>query len=132
MHADLYNNAKNVVAIVTTTLSGNDATVGVIIDTDGFESGTITLLATAVTTGEVEITSISESADSGMSGETVIPAARLIGASAAVTTANTLDEVGFVSTERYVRLTVTGADSAALTFVALCTLADPSSADIRG
>lgn len=132
MHKDLYNNAKNVVAIDATTLAGDDATVGVIIDTDGFESGTITLLATAVTTGDVTITSISESSDSGMSGATVIPAERLIGAPVAVAAANTLDEVGFVSTERYVQLTTTGANSAALTFVALCTLAAPSSASIRG
>lgn len=132
MHRDLYNNAKTVVAVNTTTLAADGDTVGAIIDTDGFESGKITLLATAVTTGDVTISKIQESADSGMSGATDIPAARLIGTASAVTAANTLNELGFVSTERYVQVTITGANTSVLSFVSTCELADPSSASVRG
>lgn len=131
MHKDLYNNAKSVVAVPLTILVSNGDTVGVIIDTDGFESGTITLLATVVTTGDVTISSIGESSESDMTGETPIPAARLIGTASGVTSANTLDELGFVSTERYIRVTVTGANTSALSFAALCTLADPSNAPVE-
>lgn len=132
MHKDLYNNAKTVFAVDATTLAGDGNTVGVIIDTDGFESGKLTIIATAVTTGDVTFGTIEESSDSAMSGATAIPVERIIGAPAVVDTVNTLSEIGFVSTERYVRLNVTGANSAALTFVATCELADPSSASVRG
>ena len=132
MHKDLYNNAKTVVAVVATTLAGDGDTVGAIIDTDGFESGKVSVIATAVTTGEVLISKIQESSDSGMAGATDIPAARIIGTAAGVDTVNTLNELGFVSTERYVQVTITGSDTSVLTFVALCELADPSSASIRG
>ena len=132
MHKDLYNNAKTVMAVNATTLAADGDTVGVIIDTEGFESGKVSLLATAVTTGDVTISNIQESADSGMSGATDIPVARIIGSASAISAANVIDELGFVSTERYVQVTVTGANTSVLTFVALCELADPSSASVRG
>lgn len=130
MHKDLYNNAKTEVAVDFTTLAGDGNTVGVIIDTDGFESGKFTIVAAAVTTGDVSFGSIEESSDSAMSGSTAIPAIRLIGAPVAVDTANTLSEIGFVATERYVRLNVTGANTSVLSFLATCELGNPSSAPV--
>lgn len=130
MHKDLFNNAKNVIAIPGTVIAGNGDTVSSIIDTDGFESGTITLLTTAYTSGNIVIASIAESEDSGMAGETDIPAIRLIGTPAAITAADVLVELGFVSTDRFIRVTITGADTSVMAVVALVTLADPSSAPV--
>jgi len=132
MHKDLYNNAKSVVAVVFTTLAGDGDTVGAIIDTDGFESGKISLLATAVTTGDTTISNIQESSDAAMSGATDIPVERIIGTAAPVTAANTLNELGFVATERYVQVTITGANTSVSSFVATCELGNPSSASVRG
>lgn len=130
MHKDLYNNAKTVIAVEATLITSDGDTVGVIIDTDNFESGKISLIVNLLTTGDVTISKIQESADSGMSGATDIPAARLIGTAVAVTAINTLNELGFVSTERYVQVTITGANTSVLSFISLCELADPSSAPV--
>lgn len=131
MHKDLFNNAKNVIAIPGTVIAGNGDTVSLIIDTDGFESGTVTLLTTAYTSGNVFIASIAESSDSGMAGEVDIPAIRLIGSPLPITATDTLVELGFVATDRFIRVTITGADTSVMAVVALINLADPSSAPIE-
>lgn len=131
MQRDLYNNAKNVIGLKTQVISADAANVGEIIDTQGFESALISLVTGVVTTGDIVITSIGESDDAGMSGETNIPAARLFGTATAITASDTVDEIGFVTTKRYVRVTYTSANTASLTCGSVVTLGAPVVASVR-
>ncbi len=130
MQKDLYNNVKSVVAFQTGTIS-DGANNGVIIDTLGYEAGTIALITGTATAGDVTI-NINESDDSGMSGATAIPSARLLNTATAVSTANSVDELGFVCTKRYIRVDFVGANSANLQATGVCNLACPHSAPVRG
>jgi|VirMetMinimDraft_7_1064189.scaffolds.fasta_scaffold07310_5 hypothetical protein len=126
MERDLVNNTTTLVAVPAQVVSGDGAIVGAIIDTLGYEAGKFSVATGAVTTGDIALTSIEESDDSGMSGSTVIPAERLIAFdTTAITTANTVAEGGFVATGRYVRLTVTGANTASFLAGATCELGAP-------
>ena len=131
MQKDLYNNAKNVVALKLQTINSDTATVGEIIDTQGFESGMISSVSGVVTAGDIVITSISESDDSGMVGATVIPAERLLGSATAIAVADTVDEIGFLAVKRYVQVTYTTANSANLTVGSVVALGNPNIASIR-
>ena len=131
MHKDLYNNCKTVLSLATVALASDADTNGIIIDTDNFESGKVSLITGAYTAGNIVISAINESDDSGMAGATAIPAERLIGTATAVSVTNTVDELGFVSTKRYVQVVYTTADTADLTATSTVELGDPSSADIR-
>ena len=130
MQKDLYNNVKSEIALETATIS-DGANAGVIIDTQGYESGTVVLASGTWTAGDATI-NINESDDSGMSGATAIPAERLIGTASAVATANTIDELGFVAVKRYVQVDFVGANSANLQVTGVINLGDPSVASVRG
>jgi hypothetical protein len=132
MTKDLVNNTTTVVAVPAQAVSSDAPIVGVIIDLDGYEAGKFSLATGAVTTGDIALTSIEESADSGMSGSTLIPAERLIALdTTAITTANTVTEGGFISNFRYVRLTVTSDNTASLLAGATCELGCPNGAPTK-
>ncbi len=113
MHRDLYNNTINPIGLNTQTFAADADNTGNIIDTQGYESGLVILILGTVTTGDIIITKVQESADSGMSGATDIPAARILGTAVALDTANTTNQTGFVSTLRYIQVTYTTANTAA-------------------
>ncbi len=131
MTKDNVNNTSTIIGLASQAIAGDAAQVGEIIDTLGFESGKFSLSTGAVTTGNIAFTQIAESADSGMSGETVIPDERLINKDVtAIATANTTVEVGFIANLRYVRLTATSAGTAALLTSAVCELGHPNNAPV--
>lgn len=133
MNRDIFSNTVTKVALAPQALSSDTATAGIIIDTDGYESGVIELLTGAVTAGDIIITKIEEGDDSGLSDAADIPAARLIGASqvAAIDAANTANGLGFVTTKQYVRATFTTDNSANLLAGAVCVLGHPHTANVR-
>ena len=133
MEKDLFSNVITKVALAPQALSSDTATAGVIIDTQGYESGVIELLTGAVTAGDIIITKIDEGDESNLSDATAIPAARLIGASdvAAIDAANTVNGLGFLATKRYVRGTFTTDNSANLLAGAVCTLGDADASNVR-
>jgi len=132
MQNDLYNNVKSVVALNHQTINTDVDTVGVAVDTLGFESAIASVKTGAVTAGDVTISAVLESDDAGMAGATAIPANRLIGSASAVSTANTIDEIGFVADKRYVQVQVTTANTADLAVGANVILGDPATASVRG
>ncbi len=132
MQKDNVNNTTTKVGFGTQTIS-DGTTAGAIIDTLGYESGKFSLIAGAVTAGDVTFVSIEESNDSGMSGSTLIPAHRLIAVDVTPLTAvNQVAETGFVSVKRYVRMSVIGANGADLIATATCELGDPVVASTKG
>ena len=115
MMQDNYSKSLAKVALGCIVINTDNTTTSVIIDTAGFESGKFVLFTGVITAGDVTITKIQESDDSGMSGATDIPTARLIGtAGTAITVAETTHELGFVADTkmRYVQATFTTANSA--------------------
>jgi hypothetical protein len=131
MQKDLYNNVKTEIALKLQTINTDTTTVGEIIDTQGYESGKVALLAGTVTAGDLTVAEIQESDDAAMAGETAIPAARLIGSFTTVDTSDTLDEVGFITTKRYIRVTALSANSANLVAGATVELGSPKVASVR-
>ena len=128
---DLYNNVKGVIALVPQAIASDTDTVGVIIDTLGYESVKLSLSTGAVTAGTVVIKEVNESDSSSMASETVIPAGRLTGTIATVSTANTINEIGIYPVKRYIRVEVTTASSADLVVAGLCDLGHPAIASVR-
>lgn len=115
MQRDIYNNTKAVLSLAPVSLSSDTATTGIIIDTQGYEAGKIVLQTGVVTAGDITITKIQESDDSGMSGATDIPSTQYEGAiGTAVDATNTTVEVGFWRNKRYIQVTYTTANSANL------------------
>lgn len=115
MTKDLTNKTITKIALAPVSIATDTDTAGIIIDMDGAESGKLSLLTGIVTAGDVAIKDIQESADSGMSGATVIPDERLINKDTdAITTSNTVKQVGFIANYRYVQVTVTTDNSANL------------------
>lgn len=128
MHRDLRHNVE-VKAALNIAAFASDADVnGIIIDTQGFESGMVVLRTGAVTDGDIVVKEIQESDASDMAGEEAIPAARLLDDFVALDGANGMTKVGFVCTKRYIRVVFTTDNSADLTAGALCLLGHPHKA----
>jgi len=127
MHTDLYNITKSLVGLSIQTIATDTDTNGAIIDTQGFESGKVVLASGVITAGDITIKEIQEDSDITMASATVIPAERLIGTPAVMTASDSVSELGFVSTKRYVRVVFTTANSADLTVGANVELGSPVS-----
>ena len=131
MQKDLYNNVKSVNALSTQLINTDTATAGEIIDTQGYESCMVNLKAGVVTAGTVIISSIEEGDDSALSDTANIPAARIQGTLTALTAADGINEVGIISTKRYIRINATTATSANLTVGGSAVLGNPNVRSIR-
>ena len=133
MQTDSYNNVKTEIALKLQTIASDTTTVGEIIDTQGYDSGKIALLTGTVTLGDIIIAEIQESDADDMAGETAIPAARLLGSFTLLEAADddTVAEVGFITTKRYIRMTATTGSSANLVCGATVELGSPAVASIR-
>lgn len=115
MNKDINSIVKTVNAKTSETISNTTPVAGEIIDTLGFNSVSFALMCSAHTTGDVSISQIEESDDAGMSGATVVPAARLIGSLPNVDAAGESAQVGVVASKRYLQATVVGANTPSLT-----------------
>ena len=111
MHKDLYNSTSPVVAVPSAAVSSDTGLVGVILDTQGYESAIVNTFIGAWTAGDV-IASVTESDDAGMSGAVAIAGDFLIGAPTAIGSANAMDTFGIVCTKRYIQVTMTSDNSA--------------------
>jgi len=131
MNQDIYNNVKEFVGVAPIKILADGAVVSEIIDTLGFESGEFNLALGVVTTGDLTITSIQESDDSGMSGGTDIPAARLLNTPVTLDTTEDIDTLGFVSTKRYITATITGANTSVMLASGIFVLSHPQYATTR-
>lgn len=132
MNRDIYNNTKAAIALAPVALSSDTATAGIIIDTAGYEAGKVVLMTGAVTAGDITITKIQESDDSGMSGATDISSTQYRGAiGTAVDSANTTAEVGFWRNKRYIQVTFTTDNSADLVAAAFVEFGVPEFASTQ-
>jgi hypothetical protein len=113
MHKDGISRTETKVALAPVVLAADTTTTSVTIDTRGYESLVLSVVAGIVSAGDVVISAVSESADSGMSGSTAVPAARLIGtlAATAADTTNDVASVGVVANLRYVNCVLTSDNS---------------------
>jgi hypothetical protein len=114
MHKDGVSRTNSNIALKLQTISSDTATNGEIIDSQGYESLKLITAVGTVSAGDVTVSAIKESDDSGMAGATDVPTARLIGTNATLDTSDTLDEIGVVLHKQYVRATYTTANSANL------------------
>ena len=131
MEKDIYNNSLAKLALAPVSLSSDTTTQGIIIDTQGLESGKLFLSTGVVTAGDIIIAEINESDASDMAGETVIPAGRLRGTFTTLDGNNETNEVGFWCTKRYIRAEFTTANSANLLATAFVELGHPHAASVR-
>ena len=113
---DLHHGSVAEVAFKTYLFAGNEAKVGEIIDTLGYESIEYYIISGTLTTGTFT-PSIEDGDDSALSDAAAISADYLLGtyadATLAVTDDDTTKQIGTVGKKRYQRLTITGADTAA-------------------
>ncbi len=122
---DIRSNLQETLAFLH-IFTGNEVKTGFTIDTANFELGLMfDFLVTVRTVGDFSL-ALFESDDSGMSGEVAITGDKLIGTlptAVAVATAEgaILPTVGVISNLRYVRVTVTGANSSAGTVAVIAT-----------
>lgn len=131
MQRDLVNNSESKVALAPIVLNSDTINVFAIIDTRKYSSGKVILNLGVVTAGDIVITEIQESDDSGMSGETAIPTARLIGSLTTLDTTADKTELGFITTKRYIRVTATTANSANLLANCIVELSNPDQAPTK-
>lgn len=130
MSYDQKNDLKQVVALTTSTISSDTATNGAIIDTMGYKSVTIFLQAGVVTTGDITLTSITESNDSGMAGATTMASEQLIGlpADTKCDATGETSRIGCLPRKRYIRAVYTSANTASLVISSLAVLGRPEHA----
>lgn len=108
MHKDLYHCVKPVNGLTSVASTGAEEISGTIIDTEGYESGQIAVIVTALTNGTAKIKEILESdvaTDTAgvLDDATVIPADQLIGDYTVELDVAGVHDVGFVRNKRYVQ-----------------------------
>ena len=131
MQKDLYNKVISKLALAPIVLNSDTDNAFAIIDTQGFNSAKVILKVGVVTAGDITIKEVQESDDSGMSGETPIPTARLQGDLETLDTSGTFTELGIIPTKRYIRVVATTANSANLLADCTVELGDPDQAPVR-
>lgn len=130
MIKDLYNNVKMENALDATAIGTDTDTNGAVIDTQGFQSGVISLKLVAYTDGAA-VGKVQEGDSSDGSDMADIPAARVIGGGASLGAANEVDKIGYVSNKRYVRVVVTTTGTTTgLTASAVSVLADAENSPV--
>lgn len=105
---DLKSSVASEVALDFQTISSDTTTVGNIIDTQGFESATFSLVTGALTDGDYALT-IEDGEDSGLSDGSAVNSDFLIGALPAFTDDgddNLSLDLGYVGKKRYVRVSI--------------------------
>lgn len=114
MQFDIYNGVTPKVGLNTAAISSNTTTNGVIIDTLGYGALAFVLNVGARTDGSYTL-ALTHGDDSGLSDGAAPDASDINGAASAVTSAQTLQKLGYVGNKRYVRASVvsTGVTSGA-------------------
>ena len=128
MNQDSMHEHNNFIALENTVVAGDGTTVGEIIDTFGFESFTFLLMTGAGVTGT--LTPLLESSSDAAFGSDVnaVEDKNLLGTEAAAAFAGAGDsdktsKIGIINldpTQRYVRLSIVGTDTAAGAIAAQC------------
>jgi len=109
---DLVHNLKTVTALKPVALSGTTNRVGVIIDTQGFESIAFHVLAPDIQASSLAASLLLEDGDNdALSDDAPVPAANIIGDLADTTLSPTTDgnanlKVGVIIRKRYIRATL--------------------------
>lgn len=110
MSEDLHANVKISKALALTAVSGNGATAGSIIDTQGFGNTEFAIISGTLTDGTYT-PSLTEGDDSALGDGATVAAAEILGtialATFALTDDNTVKKIGYKGNKRYVRLTIT-------------------------
>lgn len=103
---DLHHKVSQSAGLTSQTIATDTTTVGEIIDTAGFTVLEFLLLSGTITDGAYAV-SMTESDDSGMSGETAVSAAETLGdADYALADDDTAKRIGYIGKKRYVRLAI--------------------------
>lgn len=115
MRESIYSSVKAVAAVPVTAVSADGATNGTAVDLRqvdyNFRVASLVLLTGTLTDGSYTV-GVEESAD-GTTGWTAVPADRLQGSTAAITTSDTVAQIGVVpnpGSARFLRAVVTAAD----------------------
>lgn len=130
MNKENWDIVKEEIALAPIAIVTDTVTVGLTIDTEGFESITFNLMLGVTGSGDVT-QAIYESDDSGMSGEALVPASHLLGAYVALDTAGTINSVGAVITKKFTRAKYTSANSAATVAAGTAILGHPHRGTVR-
>ncbi len=131
--ADLESRIKEVSALAPVAITTDTTTAGSIIDTAGYSSLVFLLHAGVVTDGTYT-PALKHSADSGMSGEVVVPDADLLPAAtgqeatAAVSASSGVSKIGYNGGLRYVTCDIVSAStsSGVAGFSVMAVLGNPS------
>ncbi len=126
---DLHNQIDERVAKATVAVVADTAIAGNIIDTKGYESIEFVVQAGIVSAGDVT-PSLFDGDDSGLSDVAAVSAANTLGALVTLDTTDDITRFGYVGKKRYVRVTLTGANSANLTAGVIAILSNPRSAPV--
>ena len=126
---DLHNQIDERVAKATIAVVADTAIAGNIIDTKGYESIEFVVQAGIVSAGDVT-PSLFDGDDSGLSDVAAVSAANTLGALVTLDTTDDITRFGYVGKKRYVRVTLTGANSANLTAGVIAILSNPRSAPV--
>jgi hypothetical protein len=114
MAKDLANKIVPAVGVPAQAIAGDGDIVSEVLDVSNFYAGVIHLFTGAVTTGDVTITKIEESADQAFTVPVEIPNTRYWGTPVALDAANASDYIGFDAELPFVRFTITGANTASM------------------
>ena len=126
---DLHNQIDERVAKATVAVVADTAIAGNIIDTKGYESLEFVLQAGIVSAGDVT-PSLFDGDDSGLSDVAAVSAANTLGALVTLDATDGITRFGYVGKKRYVRVTLTGANSANLTAGVIAILSNPRTAPV--
>ena len=117
------SNYKPKLVLAPVAIAADGVVTSLVIDTLGFDSVTLELIAGVVTTGDFSLTSIAESLVVGMTASTAIPATHY-GSLISVDTTNDLVRTWFLPSKRFVQITFTGANTSVLLVTANVLLGD--------
>lgn len=124
MIKDLYNNAKVETALDLVVMSSTSDFNGNAIDTQGYESGIVTVQCTAYTSGSVVIR-MQDSAD-GSTGWADIASALVVGKVDGLGAVDEIAKVGYVANKQFVRVVAGGGTATVATVIGTSVLSDQS------
>lgn len=126
---DLHNQIDERVAKPTVAVVADTAIAGNIIDTAGFESLEFVVQAGIVTAGDVT-PSMFDGDDAALSDAATVASDFRLGSLVTLDATDDITRFGYVGKKRYVRVTLTGANSADLTAGVIAILSNPRSAPV--
>ena len=117
------SNYKPKLVLAPVAIAADGVVTSIVIDTLGFDSVTLELIAGIVTTGDFSLTSIAESLVVGMTASTAIPSTHY-GSLISVDTTNDLVRTWILPSKRFIQFTFTGDNTSVLLVSAIASFAD--------